>query len=150
MRKSLIISSVLAVGLVVTLMAGSASARDVSASSGQARIGSQANCFNFDFNNGSATSTCFADFIVPLTTDTAGAKGIFFTSRATAVGGVCRAVTNNLVGTAFAATPFLAVPVNANFVDQFLGSLTVPGLGVLFIDCITNPGTSVLHFDYLQ
>lgn len=147
-KKALLISTIAAVGLIAAVTAGKALARDVSATTGQARLGSQENCFNYDFTTGAVTSTCLADFIVALTTDTAGPKTTFFTSRATAAGGLCRVVANNRFGTLFTATPFLAIPVNANFVEQLFGPITVPGLGVFFADCITNPGTSINHFDY--
>ncbi len=148
MIKHFLMSTLAASALFVPLMESDAVARSVTASTGQARVGSQASCFTYSFTTGAVTSTCSTDFIVPLTTDASGNKSLTFTSRATAAGASCRAVANNRFGTSFSGSAFLSVPVNANFVSQTTGSVFVPGLGVFFADCITNSGTSLNEFDY--
>lgn len=147
--KKKIVSSIGLVGLLSMALAGGASARSVSAHEGQARIGSQTNCFDASFVSGEVTSTCNADFLVPLTTDSAGFKNLTYTRRATAAGAVCRAISNNRFATAPQATAFDPVPVNAAFVSFTFAAINVPPQGVFLADCITNPGTALMEFDYV-
>lgn len=149
MLKKKMVYSFAAVGLMVMTVAGAAWARSVLASSGHARIGSQASCFNVNFTTGAVDSTCNADFIVPLTTDTAGAKPVNLTARATAPGAICRTVANNRFATSFSASPGVAIAVSAAYVPHALSAVVVPAQGVFFVDCITNPGTSLLELDYV-
>lgn len=65
--KTKIVCSIGLVGLVSMVLAGGASARSVAAHTGQARVGAQSNCFDANFVTGEVTSTCSADFLVPLT-----------------------------------------------------------------------------------
>jgi hypothetical protein len=143
-----LVSLISAAGMLSLAFAGAASARSVDAATGSARVGSQANCFNSSFITGAVDSTCSADFLIPLQLDTAGAKAINFTSRATAAGASCRAVANNRFGTGFNASPFVAIPVSAVYVAQVTTAVNTVGAGVFFADCITNSGTSLLEFDY--
>lgn len=147
--KKKIVCSIGLVGMVSMALAGGASARSVSAHTGKARIGSQSNCFDASFSSGEVTSTCNADFLVPLTTDTPGNKNLTYTSRATAAGAICRAISNNRFATAPVATAFQAVPVSASFVSFTFGAIPVPPQGVFLADCITNPGTALMEFDYV-
>jgi hypothetical protein len=143
------VCSFAAVGLIVMTAAGAAWARSVLAASGHARLGSQAACFNINFTTGAVDSTCNADFIVPLPTDTAGVKPVTFTARATSPGAVCRTVSNNRFGTAMSASAFVPpISIGPNYVVHAIPGIFVPSPGVFFADCITNPGTSLLLFDY--
>jgi len=151
MTKKPLTSVIVAVGVVSMALAGSASARSVSALTGSARLGTEVGCFNASFNVGTvAHSGCprAADFEVPLTTDTAGSKALTFTSRGTAAGGSCRAVTADRFGTTVSASPFLQIPVSATYVSQTTVHVSVPGLGIFFADCIMVPGDSLAEFDY--
>jgi len=148
MTKKPLTSVIVAVGVVSMALAGSASARSVDASTGSARLGSQATCFNSSFSNGTVGSTCSADFEVPLTTDTAGGRAFTFTSRGTQTGGLCRAVTADRFGTTVSASPFLAIPVSATYVSQTTSIVSVPSFGIFFADCITVSGDSLAEFDY--
>lgn len=146
--KKRLVYSISAVGMLSMALAGGASARGVSASSGSARVGGQEPCFNSDPLTGAVTSTCNADFLVPLTADTPGAKAVTYTRRATAAGAACRIMTNNRFGTAPAGTAFNPVPVSVPFLTFTFGAVIVPAQGVLFAHCVTNPGTAVNEFDY--
>lgn len=151
MSKRSFICALAACAMVSPAFTEEAAARSVSAPTGQARLGSQANCFTYSFTTGAVTSSCSTDFIVPLTVDSAGNKAVLFTSRATSAGASCRAVSNNRFGTLFAASPFVPIPVppgGSTYVQQSTTSVAVPGLGVFFLDCLTNSGTSLLEFDY--
>lgn len=147
--KKKIVCSIGLVGLLSMALAGGASARSVAAHTGQARIGSQSNCFDANFTTGEVTSTCNADFLVPLTTDSAGNKNLTYTRKATAVGASCRAISNNRFGTAPQATAFDSVPVSASFLSFTFAAINVPGQGVFLADCITNPGAAFQEFDYV-
>ncbi len=83
-------------------------ARSVAAHTGSARVGTQASSFSADFGNGVVTNvgTVSADYLVPLTTDSPGNKNLTFTSRATAAGASCRAISTNRFGTGISATAF--------------------------------------------
>lgn len=130
------------VGILSMALAGEASARTVCGAAGESRIGSQANCFDSSFNTCGVTSSCNADLLVPLTVDATGVKSVTYTRGATAAGAVCRVVSNNLTGTAFSAVAFDAIPANGGVCASFtFPAIIVPG--VLFLDCITNPGTNV-------
>ena len=132
-------------------LAGSSSeaeARSVTAAIGDARIGTQVNCFSASFSTGAITSSCSADFLVPLVIDSSGAKNVDLTARASAAGALCRAVANNRFGTVISASPFVPITVGPNYVPHALnGAVTVP-MGVFFVDCITNSGTSLNEVDY--
>ncbi len=143
-----ILSTVGIMGLVVAT-SGAASARSAAASLGQARQGSQANCFSTSFSTGAVTSTCSADWAAPLVSDNAGNKVFSFTARATAAGASCRAVTNNRFGTLFVATPFVALPVSATYVALATTAIALPGAGSYFVDCIMNNGASVNELDWV-
>ena len=141
------VASLVAIGA----LAGSSSeaeARSVTAATGAARLGSQVNCFNKDFSTGAVNSTCNADFLVGLVADTAGAKNINLTARATAAGASCRVVANNRFGTAISASPFVPLTVGGSYVSHFLNGAVLPGSGVLFLDCILNNGASLNEIDY--
>lgn len=141
MKKPLVFG-ISVVGILSMAVAGGASARTVCGAAGESRIGSQANCFDSSFTACGVTSSCNADLLVPLTVDATGFKSVTYTRGATAVGAMCRVVSNNLTGTAFSATGFDAIPVNGGACATF----TFPGVvvsGVLFLDCITNPGTNL-------
>ncbi|MFZ5890262.1 MAG: hypothetical protein ACOY0T_04265 [Myxococcota bacterium] len=143
----------ISIGLVGALgiLAASAtvvSARSVVATDGRPLNGAQWGCFNANVGTGAVTSTCNANFEIPLVLDTFGAKVVNMSARATAGGAACRSVGNNRVGTAFTASPWVPVPVAAGFVNMNLAGAVVPGNGVLFVDCVTNPGTSFIQFDY--
>jgi hypothetical protein len=130
------------VGILSMALAEEASARTVCGAAGESRIGGQANCFDSSFTACGVTSSCNADLLVPLTVDTTGFKSVTYARGATAAGAFCRVVSNNLAGTSFSSTAFDAIPVTGG------GCLTVtfPAIavtGVLFLDCITNPGTNV-------
>jgi hypothetical protein len=148
MKKTLVYA-IAATGVLSLAVAGGASARSVDAMSGTAAVGSNANCFNVNFNTGEVSSTCFADFETPLTTDSPGFKNLTYTRRATAAGAVCRAVSNNRFGTAPSATAFDPVPVSPTFLSFTFAAVNVPAQGVFFADCITNPGTNLDEFDYV-
>jgi hypothetical protein len=123
MTKKRLVSLISAAAMASLAFAGAASARSVDAATGSARVGSQANCFNTSFVTGAVDSTCSADFLIPLQLDTAGVKSINFTSRATAVGGSCRAVSNDRFGTSFNASPFVSVPVSGTYIAQVTGAM---------------------------
>jgi hypothetical protein len=144
-----ILCSIGAAGMLSMAISGGASARSVAAHTGDARLGSQSNCFDASFTTGEVTSTCNADFLVPLTTDSAGGKNLTYTRKATAAGASCRAISNNRFGTAPQATAFDAVPVSASFVSFTFAAINVPAQGVFLADCITNPGTALQEFDYV-
>lgn len=147
MNTKLLVMLMGAIGFVA-ISAEQASARSAAASLGQARNGSQVNCFSTSFSTGAVTSTCSADWAAPLVSDTAGGKVLSFTSRATAAGARCRAVTNNRFGTAFVATPFVNIPVSTTYVLQSTTAIALPGAGVYFVDCIMNNGASVDELDW--
>jgi hypothetical protein len=133
-------------------LAGSSSeaeARSVTAATGDARVGSQSNCFYRDFSTGAVGSTCNADFLVGLVVDTAGAKTLLVTARATAAGASCRAVGNNRFGTALSGGPWVNLAVNPNYVNHNMTGAVVPAAGVLFLDCVLNNGASVNEIDYV-
>jgi hypothetical protein len=121
----------------------------VTAAIGDARNGTQVNCFSASFSTGAITSTCSADFLVPLSADSAGVKNINMTARATAAGASCRVVANNRFGTAISSSPFVALTVGPNYVAHFLNGAVLPGSGVLFVDCIMNNGASLNEIDYV-
>jgi hypothetical protein len=139
------VTTVLAIGAAVS---GSALARTIPGNQGTARLGSQANLFNRDFGNGSVTSTGNADLALGLPVDTCGSRTVSVMTRATAVGGAVRAVSNSADGTVLAATTFQSVPVSTAFVQLALGPINVPCSGVLFIDAITANGTTIGRVDY--
>jgi hypothetical protein len=144
MNRKLVVSTLLAVASSV-VVGGIASARSVAAVDGNPEIGAQSNCFNVDNVSGAVLNTCgAAEYIVPTDIDTVGNKSIQFSSRATAVGGLCRAVRNNRLGTAFAASAVLPIPVAAVPVVQATVALpiTLPS-DVLMLDCSMNAGSRV-------
>jgi len=147
--KRALVYSVCAAGLLSMALAGGASARSVSAATGKQRVGTQANCFDTDFGTSAINSTCFADYEVPLTTDVAGSKNLTYTRRATTAGAQCRAVTSNRFATSISATAFDPIPVSGTFLSFTFAAINVPAQGVFFADCITNPGTNLLEFDYV-
>jgi hypothetical protein len=147
--KTKIVCSIGLVGLVSMVLAGGASARSVAAHTGQARVGAQSNCFDANFVTGEVTSTCSADFLVPLTTDTTGNKALTYTRKATAVGAQCRAISNNRFATNPQSTAFDNVPVSAAFLSFTFAPINVPPQGVFLADCITNPGAAFQEFDYV-
>jgi hypothetical protein len=141
MNKKLVLSTVLALSSSV-VVAGIASARSVPAVDGNPVIGAQSNCFNVDNTSGAVLNVCAsAEYVVPASIETVGGKPIQFTSRAVAAGGLCRAVRNNLVGTAFAASAVLPIPVAAVPVVQVTGALPITApTDVLMLDCSMNGG----------
>jgi len=137
--------------LLLPVMADQASARSATASTGRARLGSQDSCFSFSVTSGSVTSTCGADFIVPLTTDHSGTKAISFTSRLAdddTPPACCRAVANDPYGTAYSASSFVYLPHSDSYQSQSTGSVSVPHMGVFFADCILSDGAKLDEFDY--
>jgi hypothetical protein len=131
------------VGAAVTVLGvGMASARSVPALQGAPVSGAQAACFTVDTLSGAVISNCAAGYAVPASIDTVGNKPISFTSRATAAGAACRSVKNNRQGTAFAASPALAIPVAGVPVIQTTAALPITSVtDVLFLHCNTNAGT---------
>ena len=141
MKKPLVYG-ISVVGILSMAIAGEASARIICGAAGESRIGSQASCFDSNFDTCAVTSSCKADLLVPLTVDATGAKSVTYTRGATAAGALCRVVSNNLLGTAVSATAFDSIPTTGGTCTAF----TFPPIavaGVLFLDCITNPGTTV-------
>lgn len=141
-------------GMAILLLAFEepAAARSVSATTGKARRSQEVSCFNYSFSTGVVTSTCDADFIVPLTTDRSGSKALTVTGRTASgpVGAVCRAVANDRFGTAFSASPFVDLPVGSAYVTRTTASVSVPSMGVFFADCITTASARLSEFDYVQ
>lgn len=130
------------VGILSMALAEDASARTVCGAAGESRIGGQANCFDSSFTACGVTSTCNADLLVPLTVDATGAKSVTYTRGASAGGAACRVVSNNLTGTFFSSTAFDAIAPNGGA----CAAVTFPAIvvtGVLFLDCITTPGTNL-------
>jgi len=144
MNKKLVLSTLLALASSV-VAGGIASARSVAAVDGNPEIGAQSNCFNVDNTSGAVLSTCgAAEYLVPADIETVGAKSIQFTSRATAAGGLCRAVRNNRQGTAFAASAALPIPVAGVAVIQATAALPIAAVtDVLLLDCSMNAGARV-------
>jgi hypothetical protein len=129
-------------GVLSMAIAEEASARIICGAAGESRIGGQANCFTSSFNTCGVTSSCNADLLVPLTVDASGVKSVTYTRGATAAGAICRLVSNNLLGTAVSVSGFDPIPANGGACVPF----TFPAIsvaGVLFLDCITNPGTNL-------
>jgi hypothetical protein len=114
---------------------------------GQARLGSQANLFSYSFTTGAVTASGNADWALALPTDTDGSKAVLLTVRATAAGAQCRVVTNNRVGTMFAASGFFTLPVQATYSTHVHGA-NVPSTGVMYVDCIMNNGASLAAAQY--
>jgi hypothetical protein len=144
MNKKLVVSTLLALASSV-VAGGIASARSVAAVDGNPVIGAQSNCFNVDNTSGAVLNNCAsAEYIVPADVDTVGNKPIQFTSRAAAAGGLCRAIRNNRLGTAFAASGVLPIPVAGVPVIQATGALPITSVtDVLNLDCSMNAGARV-------
>jgi hypothetical protein len=145
MKKPLVFSISMA-GILSMAFAGGASARIDCGAVGVARIGSQTSCFNANFNTCGLTSSCSTDLLVPLTVDSFGPKSVSYSRNATAAGALCRVVSNNVFGTAPSATVFDPVPVSGACQSFTFPPVSVSG--VLFLDCITNPGTNLCAVNY--
>ena len=72
-----------------------------------------------------------------------------YTRRATSAGAQCRIVTSNRFATSISVTAFDPIPVSASYVSFTFAAVNVPPQGVFFADCITNPGTNLIEFDYV-
>src|SRR6185503_2632922 len=125
--------------LAMIAFSGPASARTQPANLGTARIGAQANLFNYSFINGSVTSTGNADWASGLVLDNMGVKNVRLAARAGAVGASVRLVSSDFFGNLFFATAFQPIPVVAVFVPLAF-ALPVPGAGTVIIDAIMNAG----------
>ena len=148
--KKTIICGLGVLGMIV--VSGSvAMGRTTTAAIGHAEAGSQANCFNYSYVNGAVTNICsYADFIAPLPYDNAGSKNMAFNAKATAAGAQCRLVATDRMGTTISASAMLAIPVTTSYIGQTTGWVSASMDGVLYADCITNNGTSIMGFYYTQ
>jgi hypothetical protein len=147
MKKFAVVAT--AAVLIGTGVSGSVLARTIPANMGTARLGTQANLFNYSFITGAVTATGSADWALGLPGDSCGSKTVFVTSRATAAGASVRVVSNDGFGTAFAASAFAAIPVSGSYVQVAVGPVNLPCSGVLFLDAIMNGGASIDRTDYL-
>jgi hypothetical protein len=151
MNKRIAIGLLASTAFLLPALETPASARSVSATTGKARFIEDTACFRFSYLTGAVTSTCAADFIVPLTVDTSGSKAITFRSRADGGGlKACRAVANDRFGTALSASAWVPVPWSSNYVTETTGTVSVPAMGVFLADCIASDGTELMEFDYTK
>jgi hypothetical protein len=134
---------VLGTVMILTGSAGLVWARSVAASAGTARLNTQHNCFDYNFNTGEVSSTCSADYEIPLIYDSAGTRSATFGARAASAGAQCRVVGNNLTGTLISASAFTAIPISSTPVLLTTGTATAPAVGVFFLDCITTVQTTI-------
>jgi len=133
---------------VLTGSAGVVWARAVAASAGTARLNTQHNCFDYNFNTGEVSSTCSADYEIPLVYDGAATRSATFGARAASTGAQCRVVSNNLTGTLLTASPFVQIPISSTPVLLTTGGISVPTVGVFFLDCITTVQTTINGVSY--
>lgn len=159
MMKTARLAKIVSLGLALTVSgltaSGLAAARTQPANLGNARIGAQANLFNYNFTTGEVTATLpatlpDADWALGLVLDNFGGKQIVVNARAVAAGASVRAVSATNTGTFFMATAFVPLPTagGAGCAPLALGPLTVPTGGVAFLDAIMNNGASICRVEY--
>jgi hypothetical protein len=141
-----LVCSFAAVGLIVMTAAGAAWARSVLGASARPVLGIQYPCLNIN-GFGAVDSMCDANLVVPLPTDTTGVKAVTFTAGATNPGAVCRTLSSSPLAMSIQISPFVPISTGGYALHSIPGTF-VPSPGAFFAGCVTNPGTSLLLFDY--
>ena len=139
--KNALLAMISGLSIMATAL-GPASARTQPANLGTAHRGTQVDKFDHDANSGAVNAIGEGAWAEGLVLDTFGQKQINVTARATNQGAFVRCVSDDGYGTLLAATPFVAIPVNPNYVGLTF-SLFVPNNGVLSLDAIMVPGASI-------
>jgi hypothetical protein len=125
------ISAIASLAMVGSL-GGAAAARTQTASSGTARIGAQANLFNYTAGNGAVVALGTAEWLNGLVMDTAGVKNVRLAARAMTPGATVRLIASDFLGAITAVGPAQPIPVAAAPVTLFL-SINMPASGSVVI-----------------
>jgi hypothetical protein len=134
--------------LVMIAVSGPVAARTQPANVGTARVGTQANLFNYSFINGSVTATGNADWASGMVFDNAGFKLIRLAARAAAAGAQVRVVSTDFFGNVVFVAPFQPIPVNVAFQTLTFANIPLAAFGTIVIDAIMNAGASIGTIDY--